>query len=111
MNIDDIKWKTSKCMLHIDDSYKVSYIGDMKAVLAQVRKQVLNNQCRTLLRSDFNLCCEWGAHNILYVLKYKRDHTKDVDMECEQTTKWKILFFTFGVPYLGVMWLKKKLFG
>lgn len=65
--------------LTIFDSYRVRK-WNMKRVLTRIREQ--NTQATTVFqRSMFSLRMEWICHNFLYGIGYKREQTKDVDLD------------------------------
>lgn len=72
--------------VHIKDSYKVSSKSEMKEMLYAI--QYRYPECKTFNRSYESLISEWRAHNRLYRLKFKRNHTKDVDLNFP--LKWYI---------------------
>lgn len=50
-------------------------------------------------RSKFSLISEWRAHNLLYSLHYKRERTKDVDLDINETKLRKICYVILGSIY------------
>lgn len=59
------------------DSYKVKNIDKLVDEIIKIRKE---NKYK-VTRSKKSYVSEIKAHNRLYKLGYKRDHTKDTDME------------------------------
>lgn len=65
--------------LTIYDSYKVRK-WNMRTVLTRIKEE--NTLSTTVFqRSIFSMKMEWICHNFLYEIGYKRDHTKDVDLD------------------------------
>ena len=65
------------------DSYKVSK-RDMLEELTSVREQTCGSE--VWKRSMRSLLAEWTCHNFAYAVGYKRERTKDVDLNYPQ--KW-----------------------
>lgn len=60
--------------IHIEDSYLIRgrYFS---SILREIECEV------TERRSMFSLKKEWAVHNFLYKIGYKRERTKDVDLD------------------------------
>ena len=82
----------------IFDSYRVRRIKDMIHIIKILRVLVESKPVNS--RSMFSVICEWRAHNLLYTLGIKRNHTKDVNLELH--TKWymNIIFAIVGLFYI-----------
>ena len=80
----------SKGSIHIENSCKVEFPIVMKEVLEEVKKRL--EECYITIDTPFDhrsiksMVNEWIAHNNLYRLGYKQDHTKSVDLDYPQ--KW-----------------------
>jgi len=86
--------------IHIDDSYAIrkAYYG---VVLDGIRAGITSNHldCEVFEhRSMLSLKLEWAGHTLLYNLGYKREQTKDVDLDYPQTLKQRI-----GNALLGIV--------
>lgn len=84
---------------HIEDSYKIKRIKDMRNVLELIRNTCSNE---TLLIHKLKLSTqihEWRAHNLLYALNIQRKRTKDVDIN---NNPWYIrcAYFVLSCLYL-----------
>ena len=55
-------------------------------------------------RSDLSLRREWGAHNLAYALNFKRERTKDCDLNIGQ--KWYVRL-AYGVVGTIALWVIK----
>ena len=75
------------------DGYKVKDINKLVDEIIKIRKE---NKFK-VTRSKKSYVSEIKAHNRLYRLGYKRDHTKDVDMEENISKKNDILFRIIGL--------------
>lgn len=75
------------------DSYKVKNIDKLVDEIIKIRKE---NKYK-VTRSKKSYVSEIKAHNRLYKLGYKRDHTKDTDMEENISKKNDILFRIIGL--------------
>ena len=52
-------------------------------------------------RTEKSMCQEWAAHNLLYDIGYKRDHTKDVDMDNAESGWRKMGYWFLSLFYRG----------
>jgi len=64
--------------LTLYDSYTVSK-HDFQNTLNQIK--ALHKTKPIFQRSDFSLKMEWTVHNFLYQIGYKRERTKDCDLD------------------------------
>lgn len=76
------------------NSYQVQKEKDIKYYVSSIIEHRKKNNLP--VTRDFNsYVSEWKAHNRLYNLGIKKDHTKDVDMEenisCKNEIIWRIL--------------------
>lgn len=76
----NVKYKFSDdgSVLTIYDSYMVSK-KDFQKTLNQIK--ALHGDKKIFERSDFSLKSEWRVHNFLYCVGYKRERTKDADLD------------------------------
>ena len=73
----------------IDKSYQITDDEEKRKIInaiCDLRPEILET------RTKDNLLTEWKAHNILWQLGYKQDHTAHVDFEYKQN-KWHKLGF------------------
>ena len=68
--------------IHLIDSYKISKKNFQKE-LNQIRG--LHPNCEVWKRKDCSLKLEWSTHNFLYMLHIYRSHTKDCDLNADQS--------------------------
>ena len=64
--------------LHLVDSYQVSK-HKFQSTLNSIH--ALHPKSEVWERSMFSLRMEWGFHNFLYMIGYKRERTKDADLD------------------------------
>ena len=81
--------------IHIQNSYLIgpkivikSFLNEMmeSSYFKEIRKAGFTRSYKSMLR-------EWAAHNLLYEFKYKREQTKDVDLN-EKESFFKKLGYT-----------------
>ena len=65
-------------VLTIYDGYTVSK-KDFQKVLNQIK--AIHGDKKIFERTDKSLKREWASHNFLYCVGYKRERTKDVDLD------------------------------
>lgn len=110
-----INYSISRHNLHIPDSYKVCRFK-MRSILKQIReknrKRPKNLQSLVFDRSMFSLKMEWIAHNALYFIGYKRDHTKDVDLDnpCDRP-EWQYKMAGVGVTIVQLLAIAAIIYG
>ncbi len=75
-------YKLDLTNLHIWSSYRI-HKKDMRRELKSIAENAAEQGVITdvFQRSFFSLKMEWIAHNFLYKIGYKRDQTKDVDLD------------------------------
>ena len=66
--------------VHVNDSYKIRRCKIFSS-LNEIEEKDGKNTLVFDDRSHFSLGMEWTVHNVLYRLGYKREQTKDVDMD------------------------------
>ena len=64
----------------IFDSYKVRK-WNMRPILKKIKQNTMPGETNVFDRSIFSLKMEWICHNFLYNIGYKREQTKDVDLD------------------------------
>ena len=89
--------EVSKNNIHIEDSYLINKRSDMQLVLDNIRANYSIEYCEVLKRTDKSLIREWFSHNILYNLHLFRDHTKDVDLNYQQSKIVEIMYFIISI--------------
>ena len=80
--------------IKIYDSYKVTNLDLMLDELNKLKELYPDHP--TWNRSMHSLKLEWAAHNLLYALGYKKDKTKDVDLDYPQKWYMKIAYGILG---------------
>jgi len=75
-----IEYELTRNNLHIPDSYRVRK-WNMKKTLRTIKESAKPGQTIVFRRSFFSLKMEWICHNFLYGIGYKRDRTKDTDLD------------------------------
>ena len=95
--------KFSNHSVQVTDSYKVTRLKRMKEIISEIHS---DSRCcdEVKSRNTFSLVNEWCAHNLLYMCKYKRERTADVDFNDESTIR-KIAYFFLSIPYRIISFL------
>jgi len=75
----------------IIDSYKICSKSDMRSILKQLRLESYGKAIHLISLSK--MVKEWRAHNLLYDLGLFRSHTKDVDLNLDES-KWHRLGYS-----------------
>lgn len=86
----------TKNNLHIENSCEVSKRYFRRTLLGI---ENLRPDSDVWKRSKCGMSLEWSAHNGLYMIGYKRDHTKDVDLDYPQTFWEKFKFTVVGIAF------------
>lgn len=94
-----MKYTLSKDNLHIDDSYLIKNTKEMKEFINKLKVENPDDEFVINKRCVYSLVNEWCAHNLLYICNFKVDHTKDVDLNIEETTLRKIGYFFLRYIY------------
>ena len=63
----------------------------------------LHPTCRLWERSNGNIRREWASHNLAYAIGYKRDRTKDCDLDFEPKWYHNLAYFVVGTIALLVI--------
>ena len=74
----EYKFNETTNVLTISNSYKISK-KDFQKVLDYCKSE--NKDAKIFNRTDRSLKAEWAVHNFLYNINYKRNQTKDVDLD------------------------------
>ena len=93
--LKDVVCEIYDANIHIRDSYKIKSKSKMIEILYAIKHKYPD--CKTFLRNEKSLLSEWRAHNRLYCIGYKRNHTKDVDLEYPVNKKYEILYRIIGI--------------
>lgn len=96
-----MKYKVNGDNIMLLDSYLVPKARFLNE-LGKIRN--LHPLCGIWQRSDGSLCREWAAHNLAYSLGYKRERTKDCDLNLGQ--KWYVKL-AYAVVGTFAMWVIK----
>ena len=91
--VHDLIVQVSSNNIKIIDSYKLNNKKEMKAVIEKILSKV-PIYIRT--RSVDALVREWRSHNILYKLGLFRTHTADCDLETNEKTHRRFIYFFLG---------------
>lgn len=90
MDVYGFKVTITSNNINIKNSYKVTSRESMKVILNIIKEYVEDYDEGTETpfdhRSIKSMVREWVAHNNLHTLGYKKEQTKDVDLDCPQ--KW-----------------------
>lgn len=84
--------------VHIEDSYKIKKIKDMKFILNYLTYRVDNNYAIHNM-SLFNMINEWRCHNLLYAFRLFKRKTKSVDLNVNKKYIFNILYFIGSIFY------------
>lgn len=84
-----IEYNVSNNNCCIKDSFRIKDIQYMKAFITYIKK-VYPEFCK---RSDSSYINEWKAHNILYRFGLFKAHTKDVDLNINES-KFRRFIYT-----------------
>lgn len=85
--------------IRIEKSYTIDSVSDMKTVLECARnigKQLYGYNYK---RTTDSWVKEWKAHNLLYLIGVKRDRTRDVDLNEDESTKRRFAYAILSVLY------------
>ena len=95
-----MKIEVTKNNTHITDSYKVKNKGVMFSILMNTRIKYSNNSDLAIHKRTLDsMVREWRAHNFLYEIKYKRERTKDVDLDINEPWYRKTGYFILSLLY------------
>lgn len=93
-------WVVDDCVVF--DSHE---INDKKTIKKFITKIVSYYPEFLIVRGKTSYFLEWLAHNCMYELNYKRNHTWDVDLDIYE--KWRRILYTLvWIPY-WLFWPKK----
>lgn len=93
-----LKVEVSEDNTKIYDSYQVTSLKDMKAILFLIKSRVNNNYAINK-RGYKDMINEWRVHNLLYSLHLFRERTKDVDLNFPQSTLEKTIYSILSLLY------------
>ena len=92
-----MKYQVTQNNIHIEDSAFISKRNFGVALTTiYIESEKENNHSLVWNRSWSSLELEWAVHNFLYMIGYKRERTKDVDLDYPQ--KW---WMTLAYNILG----------
>ena len=97
----------NKKYLRIDDSYKVEdkYTYTMSKDIMELIKKKSNIEYKRSLES---WTIEWIAHNRLYKLGLFKKHTKDVDIDENESLFRRICYHIISIDYIPRIYFKNK---
>lgn len=84
--------------IQLKDSYKIHTSKEMCEILNELQSQGKDNGI-IALRGCQSLINEWKGHNLLYDLHLYRSHTKDVDFEYPQDSRFRIIWSILAPIY------------
>jgi len=81
---------------HIEDSYEIKLAKSMKNIVEEI---IFTREARMLpvTRSVNSYVREWKGHNRLYRLGLFRKHTKDCDLNENNSIFEELLWFILGI--------------
>ena len=85
--------------IHIEKSYNVDSVSDMRTVLECARKLASQLYGYNYKRTTDSWVKEWKAHNLLYLLGIKRDSTRDVDLNEDESKKRRFAYAVLSSFY------------
>lgn len=83
--------------LHIVDGYKINKLKDMETYLLQHKDELGSS------RSLKSYLIEWRAHNVLYNLGLFRSHTKDTDLDDNESILRRFCYYVIWVITLSFL--------
>lgn len=92
--------KVTEKNIHIYDSYLIKSRKIMEEMLHFALEKMIMRYGKTHGRTVDDMIIEWRAHNFLYDLGLLRSHTKDVDLDTEETSLRKFLYRILSAFYL-----------
>lgn len=96
---DSLDYTVTESNIHIAESYKVSK-WCFGGWLERIREA--HPETAVWSRTDGSLMREWAAHNLAYALGFKREMTKDCDLNTGQ--KWHVKL-AYGVVGAIALWV------
>lgn len=87
--------------LHIQDSYEITKLKDMNDYLQQHKDELGSS------RSIKSYLVEWRAHNILYNLGLCISHTKNVDLNDDETILRRCVYYIIWILTLSFLEYKE----
>ena len=95
-----IMYNMTEKNIHIEDSYKIRDISEMKEILELIGSEALRC-CIPYKRSISSWLREWKAHNYLYDMNYEKDRTGSVDLNEDESLIRRIGYFFLALFYRG----------
>ena len=95
IQLDKIEITYTKENTHIENSY---LLKTRKAIREEVGKIVFVREAKmySTRKHKWSYVNEWVAHNRLYRLGLFKSHTKDVDLEENESLIWGVIWFILG---------------
>jgi hypothetical protein len=90
----------SKSVITIKDSWLVKKVADMKTILEMIKKRARRHGI-VYSRSEASWIREWKAHNLLYNMNFKRNHTADTDLAENESAFRRFCYFFLSLFHKG----------
>ena len=88
----------NKINIHIVNSFRVKTTYEMSKIIFLI-KGAAQNRGIIYPRSNKSLIREWKAHNVLYFLGIKRNRTRSVDLNQNESVFRRIGYFVLSLFY------------
>lgn len=93
-----VKAECTKENTHIENSYMVESIRDMKHIIEKIR-EVIPPEYAIHTMSLYRQITEWRGHNMLYMFGYKKGRTKSVDLNVNEPWYKHIVYLIMSIIY------------
>lgn len=90
-NILGVNVEITKENIKIKDSYRIKNKKTMTSILKIIRNVALKNGY-SFRRTNKSWLQEWKSHNLLYALNIFKEHTRDTDLE-ENESKFRLFCY------------------
>jgi len=95
---DLVQYTFDKNNIHIKDSYEVTHPVIMRNCLIMIRQKARKEGIR-YNRTMNSWIQEWKAHNLLYMLDFKKDRTGSVDINEDEPKYIQLGYFILAMIY------------
>ena len=93
--LNGINFYLDENCIKILNGFQTTSKSMMKFILKSIKEK--HPECKVFTRSINSLVSEWKAHNRLYKLGYKKERTKDVDLDLNETWFRKLLYWIISI--------------